>query len=410
MKKIVIIGAGPAGILAGIAAKNENNSVTIIEKNEKIGKKLYITGKGRCNITNYSEIKSFYSKINNNSKFMYGAFNTYNNVDILNLLEKNGLQYKVERGNRVFPKSDKSSDVIKTFEKILRDKNIKVILNENIKYIEKTEEIFNIYGKKNIYNSDYLVIATGGVSYQATGSTGDGYKFAEKFGHNIIKLRPSLIPMEIKFDKIKEIQGTSLKNVEFSIKDNGKVIFKEFGEMLFTHFGVSGPIVLKASNSIPENKDNITVSIDLKPKLTTETLDKRIQRDFDKYCNKNIENGLVDLLIKKLIPIILEKSKIDPYKKINQISKEERSRLVYNIKNLDFEFTGLRPINEAIITKGGISTKEINPKNMESKLIENLYFSGEVIDVDAMTGGYNLQVAYSTGYLAGKDIKEKTNE
>lgn len=410
MKNIIVIGAGPAGILAAISAKNDNNRVTIIEKNEKIGKKLYITGKGRCNITNFSDMKNFYSMVNNNPKFMYSAFNNYTNMDILDLLEGYGLKYKVERGGRVFPKSDKSNDVIKTFEKILKDYQIDIILNEKIEYIEKNNDVFNIYSEKNGYESDYLIIATGGMTYQATGSTGDGYKFAKNFGHRVTKLSPSLVPMELKFKKIKELQGTSLRNVELSLIQNDKVIYSEFGEMLFTHFGISGPIVLKASNFIKESMEDITVSIDLKPKLDMDTLDRRIQRDFLKYNNKNIENGLGDLLIKKMIPVILERSNIDPFKKINQISKEERENLAYNIKNLKFKFSQLRPINEGIITKGGIEVKELNPKNLESKIIENLYFAGEVIDVDAMTGGYNLQVAYSTGYLAGNDIKEKTYE
>ncbi|QQK07562.1 NAD(P)/FAD-dependent oxidoreductase [Miniphocaeibacter halophilus] len=410
MKNVVVIGAGPAGILAAIAAKTINNNVLILEKNEKIGKKLYITGKGRCNITNYSPIEDFFPMINSNSKFMYSALYNYTNMDILNLLESYGLKYKVERGNRVFPYSDKSSDVIKTFNKILLDLNIKVKLNEDIRYIEKQDDVFRIYGKTNKYESDFLVIATGGISYPATGSTGAGHKFAKNFGHSVTKLNPSLVPMEIKSNYLKELQGVSLKNIELAVKVDDNIICKEFGELVFTHFGLSGPIVLKASNSVPENKNNIIISIDLKPKLDLETLDNRIQRDFAKYSNKNIENALDDLLIKKLIPVVLKESKINCFKKVNQITREERLRLINTIKNLKFELVGLRPIKEAIITKGGISVREINPKTMESKKIENLYFAGEVIDIDAMTGGYNLQIAYSTGYAAGKSIKEKSNE
>ncbi|MDL2310927.1 NAD(P)/FAD-dependent oxidoreductase [Peptostreptococcaceae bacterium OttesenSCG-928-C18] len=406
MNNVVIIGAGPAGLLSAIAAKNKNNTVTIIEKNEKIGKKLFITGKGRCNITNYSSTEDFFAKINTNSKFMYSSLYSYTNFDILNLLTQYGLEYKVERGNRVFPKSDKSSDVIKVFKKILDDLNIEVILNEEIKYIEKKDDSFKIYSKTNKYEADYLVIATGGVSYPSTGSTGDGYKFAKMFGHSLVETEPSLVPLELYSNYTKELQGVSLKNVTVRLKEKEKIIDSEFGEMIFTHFGISGPIILKLSNKIPKNK-KANIVIDLKPKLDDETLDKRIIRDFEKYNNKDISNGLKDLLIQKLIPVILKESNIDPDKKVNQINKEERKKLVFTIKNLAFEFKGYRPIKEAIITKGGVSTKEINPKTMESKIIDNLYFAGEVIDVDAMTGGYNLQIAYSTGYAAGRDINEK---
>ncbi len=407
MNNVIIIGAGPAGLLAAISAKNENNNVIIIEKNERIGKKLFITGKGRCNITNYSNTEDFFSKINTNSKFMYSSIYGYTNFDILELLSNYGLEYKVERGNRVFPKSDKSSDVIKTFKKIIDDLKINIILNEKIDYIEKKDDIFNLYSKNNRYEADYVVIATGGVSYPATGSTGDGYKFAKNFGHTLVETEPSLVPLEIYSDYIKELQGVSLKNVEVSIKNKEKILQSEFGEMIFTHFGVSGPIILKLSNKIEKNRD-IDIVIDLKPKLDKETLDNRIIRDFEKYNNKDISNGLKDLLIQKLIPVILKEAKIDENKKVNQITKEERAKLGETIKNLTFKFKSFRPIKDAIITKGGISTKEINPKTMESKIIDNLYFAGEVIDVDAMTGGYNLQVAYSTGYAAGRDINERT--
>ncbi len=410
MKKTIIIGAGPAGILAAIASKGSDNEVILIDKNEKIGKKLFITGKGRCNITNFADINTFYSMINNNPKFMYSSFNKFDNIDILKLLESNGLKYKVERGNRVFPSSDKSSDVIKTFSKILKSLDIKIILDENIDYVEKVDNIFKVYSKKNKYEADFLVIATGGVSYPLTGSTGDGYKFAEGFGHRITELKPSLVPLKVKNEFVEELQGTSLKNVEVSLKNNNKLIHKEFGEMLFTHFGLSGPIILKLSNYILKKHKNILVSTDLKPKLDIDTLDRRIQKDFEKFSNKNIENGLNELLIKKLIPVVLSRSNIDGTKKINQITKEERISLINTIKGLEFEFIDFMPLSQAIITKGGISTKDINPKTMESKIVENLYFAGETIDVDAMTGGFNLQVAYSTGYTAGISIKERCNE
>ena len=409
MKNVIIVGAGPAGILAAISAKNENNNVILLDKNEKIGKKLFITGKGRCNITNFSDIEDFFPMINTNSKFMYSSLYKFTNKDILELLKAQGLKYKVERGNRVFPESDKSSDVLKAFSKILANYEVNVVLNQNVKYIEKINNFFKVYTNNNTYIGDFLVIATGGLSYPITGSSGDGYKFAKNFQHSIKSLKPNLVPLEVENNKIQGLQGVSLRNVEVSVVNNNQLIYKEFGELIFTHFGLSGPIILKSSNYIPLNGIT-TISIDLKPRLDFETLDKRIQKDFEKYNNKNIENGLNDLLIKKMIPIVLKDSCIDPKTKINQITKEQRKRLIETIKGIKFIFKDFRPIKEAIITKGGISVKEINSKTMESKIEKNLYFAGEIIDVDAMTGGYNLQIAYSTGFSAGNSIKEKCYE
>lgn len=409
MKEVIVIGGGPSGMMAAIAAKNENNNVTIIEKNEKLGKKLYITGKGRCNITNYKDISEFFPQINRNEKFMYSAFYSFSNMDILNLLNEYGLKYKVERGDRVFPSSDKSSDVIKTFKKILNDKQINLIFDEDIRYIEKVDDKFKLYSKSSGFSCDYLVIATGGNSYKATGSTGDGYKFAKNFGIEVTDIYPGLVGLNLNSSIHKELSGVNLKNVEVTLNKNGKPYKKEFGEALFTHFGISGPTILSLSSLIYP-KEKYSLSIDLKPGLNYNQLDDRINRDFNKYINKDIENGLKDLLIKSLIKPILELSNIPRDKKINQITKEERHRLTKNIKGLEFNINDIRDFNEAIITRGGVEVKEIDSSTMESKKIKNLYFVGEVIDVDAFTGGYNLQIAYSTGFLAGSNIKDDCND
>ena len=386
-------------MMAAIAAKNNGNDVTILEKNEKLGKKLFITGKGRCNLTNASDINSHMNNLMSNPKFMYSAFNAFDADDIVKLIEESGVKTKVERGNRVFPKSDKSSDVIKALKNHLNGVN--VVLNYEVKSIAKDDKfIIN-----DEYECDGLIIATGGLSYKSTGSTGDGYKFAKAFGHNTTKTYPSLVPFDIKEDYCKELQGLSLKNVTLKLIKNDKILYKELGEMLFTHFGVSGPLVLSASSFVADKMDDgYKISIDLKPALDEATLDKRILRDFDKYKNKNFNNSLSDLLPKKLIPIIINLSGIDGHKKVNEITKEERQRLVKLIKKFEFNVEGLRGYDEAIITKGGIDVKEINPKTMESKIVPGLYFVGEVLDLDSLTGGYNLQIAWSTGYVAGSSI------
>ena len=388
-------------MMAAIAAKKNGNDVTLLEKNEKLGKKLFITGKGRCNLTNASDINSHMNNLMSNPKFMYSAFNAFDSDDIISLIEESGVKTKVERGNRVFPKSDKSSDVIKALKKQLDSLGVNVVLNYEVKDITKDDE-FEI---NNDYTCDSLIVATGGLSYKSTGSTGDGYKWAKQFDHKTTKTYPSLVPFNIKEDYCKELQGLSLKNVSLKLLKNDKVIYEDLGEMIFTHFGVSGPLVLSASSFVADKmEDGYKISIDLKPALDEATLDKRILRDFDKYKNKNFNNSLNDLLPKKLIPIIIRLSGIDEYKKVNEITKEERQRLVGLIKNLEFNIDSLRGYDEAIITKGGIDVKEINPKTMESKLVPGLYFVGEVLDLDSLTGGYNLQLAWSTGFVAGNSI------
>ena len=411
--KIIIIGGGPAGMMAAISAKKNhpNDDVIILEKNSSLGKKLLITGKGRCNITSSLDISEFIKNIPGNGMFMYSAFQKYTNEDIINLLETNGVKTKIERGNRVFPESDKSKDVLDVFEKELNRLNTKIYFNTIVEDIEKNEKFIIKTNNRN-YEADKLIIATGGMSYSVTGSTGDGYKFAEKFGHTINKIKASLVPLEIKEDvDCKNMQGLSLRNVSIKIKDleKNKLIYEDFGEMLFTHFGVSGPIILSSSAHLIRYKnieklliqDKIKLLIDLKPALSEEQLDLRIRRDFEELKNKEFKNSLFKLLPKKMIEYIIEKSEIKPEKKVNEITKEERRKLVKLLKGLEFIIKGTRTVEEAIITAGGINVKEINPSTMESKLVKDLYFAGEVIDVDAYTGGFNLQIAYSTGYVAG---------
>lgn len=405
---VIVIGGGPAGILAAGAAGERGRRVLLIEKNEKLGKKLFITGKGRCNITNAAEMDEFMSHIPKNSKFLYSAFRGFSNTDIISMLNEMGLKTKVERGGRVFPESDKSSDVLKALQKFLDKNNVQVMLNTAVKdVIEKDGNIDGVLLQDGRYlHSESVIICTGGVSYPQTGSTGDGLKFAKEAGHTITDLFPSLIPLAVKEDYIKELQGLSLKNVAIKVLADNKPIYNDFGEMLFTHYGLSGPIILSASFYISEqlrNKQNIRVSIDLKPALTEEELDKRVLKDFQEKINKNFKNSLDALLPQKLIPVIIKLSKIDETKEVNQISKEERKQLVSLLKNLEFNIAGTRPIVEAIVTSGGVSLKEVNPKTLESKLVQGLYFAGEVLDLDAFTGGYNLQIAFSTGYAAGSN-------
>lgn len=402
--KIGIIGGGPAGIVASGIAASKGNEVILLEKNERLGKKLFITGKGRCNITNASPIEDFFENVITNKEFLYSSFYTFNNEDVLDLLKKYGLKTKVERGNRVFPESDKSSDVIKAFESFLNNNNVKVHLNTKVLSVEKDKDKFIVTADKEIFYFDKLIIATGGKSYPATGSTGDGYTFAERLGHSIIGLKPSLVPMEINEPWIKDLMGLSLRNVNLKAYYMKKLINEEFGELLFTHYGISGPIVLSMSNHINKYNKPINLSIDLKPALDFEKINNRILRDFEKYSNKQISNSLNDLLPQKIIPWILKHANITPEKKVNQITKEERINLANSIKDFSMDLKGFRPIEEAIVTSGGISTKEIDPSTMESKLVKDLYFAGEIIDVDALTGGYNLQIAYSTGYLSGINI------
>lgn len=403
--RIAVIGAGPAGIIAAGMAASRYNNVTLIEKNEKIGKKLFITGKGRCNITNAAPIEDFFDNIIRNKSFLYSSLYSFTNEDIIRLLSNLGLSTKVERGNRVFPTSDKSSDVIQTLTKFLANNKVHIMLNSNVTNIYYKDNKFLITINDNTLEFDKLIIATGGKSYPATGSTGDGYDFAKRFGHTITPLNPSLVPIETEDSWKKELQGLSLRNVTLKTYNQNELLHEEFGEMVFTHYGISGPIVLSTSNYLHSHKQQgMNLKIDLKPALDEKKLDLRILRDFEQNLNKQIKNSLNDLLPQKLIPLIISLSGINPETIVNQITRSERIRLIELIKGLPLTFKGFRPIEEAIITSGGVSTNEINPSTMESKIIPNLYFAGEIIDVDALTGGYNLQIAYSTGYLAGMNI------
>lgn len=418
--KVIIIGGGPAGMLAAITSAQNGNETTIIEKNNRLGKKLLITGKGRCNITSSIDINDFINNIPGNGKFLYSAFQNYTNKDIINFLEKNGVSVKEERGNRIFPKSDKSLDVEKAFEREITRLHINVKLNskvtkilvknskvEGVKYLNSEDIEKTLYGDK-------IILATGGATYPLTGSTGDGYKMAEQLGHTVTKIKPSLIPLTASKGSIKtcqELQGLSLRNVAIRLMDaeKSKKIYEDFGEMIFTHFGVSGPTILSSSAHLLRYKNveellangKIILEIDLKPALSEQQLDLRIQRDFSANKNKEFKNSLDALLPQKLVPVIVDLSGIDEDKKVNEVTKEERLKLVELLKKFNVTISGFRPLEEGIITAGGINVKEINPKTMESKIVEGLFFAGEIIDVDAYTGGFNLQIAYSTGYTAG---------
>ena len=425
MKRFLIIGGGAAGMLSSVYAARNGMEVHLFEQNEKLGKKVYITGKGRCNITSSLPINEFIQNIPGNGQFLYSAFKNYTNNDIIDFLNKEGLDVKEERGNRIFPITDKSLDVLKCFTNKLKELNVKVEYNMQVTEIVPKNEYGNLkviahelkdneqYGNTKTFEAEKVILATGGNSYPLTGSTGDGYELVKKLGHTVTKIRPSLVPLEaFEQNMCKELQGLSLRNVniQFKNKENNKVIYDDFGEMLFTHFGVSGPTILSSSAHLVRYKNideflknkKIVLNIDFKPALSEEKLDQRILRDFDEFKNKQFKNSLDKLLPQKLIPVIIEKSGINPEKKVNEINKKERHRLVNLLKNFEVVIKGFRTIDEAIITSGGINIKEINPKTMESKLVEGLYFAGEIIDVDAYTGGFNLQIAYSTGYTAGQ--------
>lgn len=404
-KTVAVIGGGPAGMMSAAVAASNGSNVVLIEKNNTLGKKLLITGKGRCNITNAATIEDFIKNVPVNGNFLYSAFYSFTNDDLIALLGKLGLETKVERGERVFPVSDKSSDVLLALKKMLARYKVK-LLNAQVKDI-----IIGDDGIKSIITSDKrclkcnsVIIATGGMSYPLTGSTGDGYRFAKKIGHTVTDIKPSLVPLELNESYVKSLMGLSLKNVELKVYDRKKIVYSDFGEMLFTHFGVSGPIVLSASSHMKDvaNRE-YTISIDLKPALDFDTLDKRILRDFGEQKNKDFSNSLGALLPKKLIPVIVELSGIAPSTKVNEITREQRHALVNLLKDFRFSVKGFRPVNEAIITSGGVNVKEINPSTMESKIVPGVFFAGEVIDVDAYTGGFNLQIAFSTGYVAGKN-------
>lgn len=430
--KVVVIGGGPAGIMSAISAENSGNDVILIEKMNSLGKKLLITGKGRCNITSSLNINEFIQNIPGNGRFLYSAFQNFTNEDIINLLKKHNVKVKEERGNRIFPVSDKSKDVLDAFYEELKNLNVKIYTNSTVNQIivkdgSVTGVEYTFNNNKYTINADKVILATGGKSYPTTGSTGDGYEMAKKLGHTITEIKPSLIPIVANensaIEKInlesyknskelcKSLQGLSLKNVKIQFEDieKNKVIYNDFGEMLFTHFGISGPTILSSSAHIIRYKNinellkqgKIILKIDLKPALSNEKLDLRILRDFEKEKNKLFRNSLDELLPQKLIDPVIHLSGINPNKKVNEISKKERMQLLKILKEFCITISGFRPVEEAIITAGGINIKEINPKTMESKLINNLYFAGEIIDVDAYTGGFNLQIAYSTGVTAG---------
>ena len=412
MRNTIVIGGGPAGLMAAIASSKNGDKVTIVEKMQACGRKLLITGKGRCNITNNAQMDKFMENTPTNPKFLYGAFNNFTNKDIVKLLDENGIKTKVERGERVFPVSDRAQDVLDTLLYILKKQDVQILTNAPVKKIimdnEKKVEAIELNDRK-VIKTDKIILATGGKSYPVTGSTGDGYKLAKDLGHTVTKIKPSLVPLTSNSEVCKKLQGLSLRNVSIELQIQNKVIYKDFGEMLFTHFGVSGPIVLSASSYLVKAKDieqilkknKVKLEIDLKPALSEEKLDARILRDFEEQKNKQFKNSLDKLLPQKLIPVIIERTNINENKKVNEVTKQERQKLVNELKHFKININGTRPIEEAIITSGGISVKEINPKTMESKLVNGLYFAGEIIDVDCLTGGYNLQVAWSTGYTAG---------
>ena len=397
---------------AAIGAAQAGCQVVVYEKNEKLGKKIYITGKGRCNVTNSCDTEDLFSHMVSNGKFLYSAIYGFSNFDVMGLMGECGCPLKIERGNRVFPVSDKSSDVIAALERRMKRLGVSVRYNEAVKEVVCQDGrclgVALEKGRKMI-EAGAVIVATGGLSYPATGSTGDGYRFAEAAGHTVTELSPALVPFTCAEEDVKKLQGLSLKNVEVTVYDGKKVIWKEFGEMLFTHFGVSGPLMLSASSFCAKAiaKNPLKLSVDLKPALTEEQLDERILRDFAESKNKQFKNSLNHLYPAKMIPVIIERSGIDPDKQVNEITKEERRRLVQTTKALTFTLTGLRPFKEAIITQGGVDVKGINPSTMEAKKAENLYFAGEVLDVDAVTGGFNLQIAWSTGWTAGKAAAEK---
>ncbi len=426
MKNIAVIGCGAAGMMAAIAASECGASVTIFEKNGKPGKKIYITGKGRCNVTNACDISEYFDKIPHGAKFLYSSLYGYDNNKVCELLESNGCKLKTERGDRVFPVSDHSSDIISTLVKILKKKGVEIRYQDEVTWIQTDSEgkvKAVVSSDSGITDVDAVIVCTGGLSYPSTGSTGTGHKIARELGHKVTKMTPSLVPFETKEEWVKELQGLSLKNVEIRLEQipcgdaakpkKKKYVYEGFGEMLFTHFGVSGPLILTSSCYYEEadkkgNPYSYQIHLDLKPALTQEQLDKRLQREFDVSRNRQFKNSLNGLFPSKLIPVMIELSGIDPEKQLNSITKAERLGFVSLIKDVRMTVTGLRGFNEAIITRGGIATSEINPSTMESKKVKGLYFAGEVIDVDAQTGGFNLQIAWSTGHLAGECAAEES--
>ena len=410
-KKCIVIGGGAAGMMAALAAAGDGMHVELLEKNEKLGKKIYITGKGRCNVTNDCDPDVFFANVISNPKFLYSAYYSFDPSQIMNILQENGCPLKVERGNRVFPVSDHSSDVIKTLQKALVDKGVKISLRTEVKGLLIKEGICHgvILSDGRKIEADAVVTATGGISYASTGSTGDGLRFARESGHKMVETKPALVPFTVKESWPLALQGLALKNVEVTLQDGKKQIYSGFGEMLFTHFGISGPLILSASSYYAKKHygKEVQLYLDLKPALTREQLDKRILRDFEEKQNKQFKNALEGLLPSKMIPVIIQLTQIPQEKFIHDITKQERMCLVELFKKLPLTVTGTRPFNEAIITQGGVSVKDVNPSTMESKIVGNLYFAGEVLDLDALTGGFNLQIAWSCGYLAGTSVREK---
>lgn len=416
MSRVLVIGGGPAGMMAAITAAENGNEVTILEKMPSFGKKLLITGKGRCNITSSLYMSEFIKNTPGNGQFLYSAFQNYTNTDIIDFLKNQGLEVKEERGNRIFPVTDKSIDVLNCFKSKINELKIKKLFNTRVqKILVQNGEVLGVRTEKEIIQTDKIILATGGKSYPLTGSTGDGYLIAKNIGHKVTEIRPSLVPLVIyEKNECKEMQGLSLRNVGIKIIDESKnkLIYEDFGEMIFTHFGISGPTILSGSAHLVRYKEidnlmkeqKIKLQIDLKPALTEEQLDERILRDFKEFKNKQFKHALDKLLPQKMIPIVIEKTKINEEKRVNEITKEERRNLVKVLKKFELTIKDFRPVEEAIITSGGINIKEINPKTMESKLVKGLYFAGEIIDVDSYTGGFNLQIAYSTGYTAGMHV------
>ncbi len=409
MSKCIVVGGGAAGMMAAYSAAKNGHQVTLLEKNEKLGKKVFITGKGRCNVTNACDVEDLFKNVITNPKFLYASFYTFDNQAIVDLLQEYGCQTKIERGDRVFPVSDHSSDVIAALTRALKDVGVKICLYTKVKelLVEEARVVGVKLATDEVLKADAVIVCTGGLSYQTTGSTGDGYRFAKDFDIEVVEPKPALVPLVCKEDWCADLMGLSLRNVEVTIMDGKKKIFQEFGEMLFTHFGITGPLILSASSHYVKKYygNEMPLTIDLKPALTVEQLDKRVLRDFEANINRQFKNAIGDLFPTKLIPVMIQLSGIDPDKKVNEISREERLNFVNLIKNLPLTITGTRSFTEAIITQGGVKVKEINPSTMESKKVSGLYFAGEVLDLDAVTGGFNLQIAWSTGYLAGMSIE-----
>ena len=414
MNTVLIVGGGAAGMLSGMAAAQKGSTVHIFEKNEKLGKKVYITGKGRCNVTNACDTEELFGNVVTNAKFLYSSFYGFTNFNMMDLLEELGCPLKTERGNRVFPVTDKSSDVIKALHQKLLELGVTIHYKKEVVDLllsdgKLTGLVIKEGEKKKHVMGDSVIIASGGLSYPSTGSTGDGYKLAKAAGHTVTSLSPALVPFVVKEPVIHELQGLSLRNVSVTLGRGKKIIYQEFGEMLFTHYGVSGPVLLSASSYAAKalKKGPLSLTIDLKPALSEEQLDARILRDFEETMNKQFKNSINGLYPAKMVPVIIELSKISPEKKVNEITKEERHRIINLTKHFPLTVTGLRGVNEAIITQGGVSVKEVNPSTMESKILSGLYFAGEILDLDAVTGGFNLQIAWSTGWLAGNAAGEE---